>query len=97
MAVVNTIVTAFQTVFDVIVGTFKSVFNLTEGVIGLLVGMNFSLSPPLQPANFLLGNFVLILSLVVVYFGYIEYQKRQGNRNPQPLKNAADTASKKLK
>ncbi len=96
-AVVNTIITAFQTVFDVIVGTFKSVFNLTEGAIGLVVGMGIILL--IARPNILtscVGNFVLILSAIVIYFGYIEYQKRQGNRNPAPIANAAKTVNKKL-
>lgn len=96
-AVVNTIITAFQTVFDVIVGTFKSVFNLTEGAIGLVVGKPVSL--PREPAialTKLIGNFVLILSAIVIYFGYIQYQKRQGNSNPGPIANAANAVNKKL-
>jgi hypothetical protein len=39
------------------------------------------------------GNFLLILTAVVIYWGYIFYQQRQG-KNPQPIKTAADTISK---
>jgi hypothetical protein len=43
----------------------------------------------------LLGNLTLILALVVAYFGYIMYQQRQGNSNPQPLKELAGAVNKK--
>ena len=96
-AVVNTIIIAFQTVADVIVGTFKSVFNLTEGAVGLVVGMFApSVIGPPSVLTKLEGNFVLILSAIVIYFGYIQYQKRQGNNNPAPIANAAKTVNKKL-
>ena len=41
----------------------------------------------------LAGNFVLILVAVVGYFGYVEYQKRQGKR-VEPL---TDKAARKMK
>jgi hypothetical protein len=41
------------------------------------------------------GNFFLIAAAVVIYFGYITYQQRQG-RNPAPIKTAVGTVSKKL-
>jgi hypothetical protein len=110
-AVVNTVVTAFQAVFNVIVGAFKSVFSLAEGVVGLIVGKSISMFGTASHkhaccrgrfdtwsdyANEFTGNFLILITLGVAYFAYIEYQKRQGVRNPQPIKNAANTVSKKL-
>jgi hypothetical protein len=94
--VVNVIVTAFQSVFDVIVSTFKGVFNLAEGVVGLVVGKVTPTRGTKHKLRSVPGNFLMILVAGAAYFGYIEYQKRQGNRNPQPLKNVADAVSKKL-
>lgn len=37
----------------------------------------------------IIGNLTLILALGAAYWGYIVYQQRQGNRNPQPLKELA--------
>ena len=37
---------------------------------------------------------MLILTAAVIYWGYVFFQQRQG-KNPQPLKTAADTISKK--
>lgn len=92
--VVSTIVGTVEAAFRFVIGLFQSVFNVSEGIVGLIIGTLHSLQSTHSPwialarsvANKRAGNLTLILTAGALYWGYIIYQQRQGNRNPQPLK-----------
>ncbi|ETN43975.1 uncharacterized protein HMPREF1541_10840 [Cyphellophora europaea CBS 101466] len=75
--VVSTIVNTLEAAFNFVVGIFQSAFNVSEGIVGLV-----------------LGNLTLILTAVLAYWGYVIYQQRQGNKNPQPLKEISGKVQK---
>lgn len=89
--VVNTVVGTFEAAINFVVGLIKSVFNVSEDLLKLIVGKSrMSLLVMNISANELvLGNLTLIITLFIAYWGYVIYQQRQGNRNPQPLNEIA--------
>ncbi|KAH0841860.1 hypothetical protein FOPE_07132 [Fonsecaea pedrosoi] len=79
----------FASVFEIITGIFITAFNIFEGALDAVIGLlknTFNLAEGVL--GFLIGNIFLIGTLCAVYFGYVLYQQRQGNR-PAPISKVA--------
>merc|ERR1711964_151820 len=99
----NTQITPLENMSDIIQGFtnlvqsfFQIIYGTVSTVVSTIVGVfqsAFNVSEGIVGVVF--GNLTLILALVAAYWGYVIYQQRQGNSNPQPLKEIAGKIQKK--
>lgn len=90
--VVSAVVGTFEAAVNFVVSLIKGVFNVSEDLLKLIVGTYILL---VQNQNGhcandqTTGNLTLIITLFIAYWGYVLFQQRQGNQNPQPIKELA--------
>ncbi|KPI42137.1 uncharacterized protein AB675_5340 [Cyphellophora attinorum] len=78
--VFNIIYGTIATIVNTVLGTFEAAVNF---VVSLIKGV-FNISEDIL--KLIVGNLGLLLGLFLLYWGYVIYQQRQGNSNPQPIK-----------
>ena len=72
----------FASILNVVIEFFKGLVDLAGGIASFVLGT--SQSPSLPPetweSNLMrLGNIVILLVLAVAFFGFLQYQRSQGN------------------